>query len=248
MIKQIPIIGSLGRGYFRVIELLAILVILTAAILVGRFALNKLKDEGNKVGELQKQSTDLRDQIRLAKKTIEDEKNPTNNTQAIIDNLQVFQTKFLKDQQQGRLYVINQINKLVKNNGLSLTGGISFEKLEATKAEKEKLGERTRGNTQRQTASALDKTLYPALDASFSVAGNYTSFRKFLYALETDKMFFVISSLNLQTPDSEAKASVAGGNSQRIASVQRTIQQNPGEITVQVSVKAYFRKEENATN
>ena len=248
MNKKIPIISSFGVGYFRVVEFLAILIVLAAAIGVGYLAIDKLKEESNNVGDLQKLTVALRDQIRQMEKAIEVEKakDPSSDTQAIVKNLETFQTRFLKDPQQGRLYVINQINKLVKSNGLNLTGGISFEKVDINDTEKEKANDRTTGNTKRQKNNTDSKFLYPALGVSFSVSGNYVSFRKFLYALETDKMFFVVDGLNLQTPDGETRTALGG--SQRVAAVQRTIQQNQGEITVQIDVKAYFRKEENVTN
>lgn len=252
MNKRLPFSG-LGKGYFRVIEILAILVVLTYAGGLSYITVNKLQKETNKVGELQKQTVELRDQIRGLKKTAEEQKEtPSNNTQAVLENLEAFQTKFLKNRQEGRLYVINQINKLVKDNGLLLTGGISFEKIDSDDIDK-KIADKARANTNTNTARSKEKrqstnesSLYPSLEATFSVSGNYVSFRKFLYALETDKMFFVIDNLSLQTPDNEAKTST--GNTQRVASVQRTIQQAPGEITVQIGVKAYFRREENATN
>lgn len=238
-------LGSFGKGYFRVVEILAILIVITCVIGLGYLASNKLREESNKVGDLQKKSTDLRDEIRKAKESIEEQKSPSNNTQVIIENLENFQTRFLKNPQEGRLYVINQINKLVKNNGVFLTGGISFQKVEADETERRKTNDKT-GTAKGRKVDTDDKSLYPALEASFSISGNYVAFRKFLYSLETDKMFFVIDSLNLQTPDTEAKTPTGG--SQRIASVQRTIQQGPGEITVQIGVRAYFRKEANATN
>lgn len=244
MNKKISL-SSFGKGYFRIVEILAILIVITCAIGLGYLVSNKLREEGNKVGELQKKTVDLRDEIRKMKKNIEEQKSPSNNTQAIVENLEAFQTRFLKNQQEGRLYVINQINKLVKNNGVSLTGGISFQKVDTDKIEIEKTNSKTRNVKGRKTDTG-NKSLYPALEANFSVSGNYVSFRKFLYSLETDKMFFVIDSLNLQTPDTEAKTPT--GSSQRVASVQRTVLQNPGEITVQIGIKAYFRKEENATN
>ncbi len=253
MSKKIPIISSFSGGYFRLVELLAILIVLTAAMVVGYLAIDKLKEASNNVGDLQKLTLALRDQTRQVKKAIEAEKakDPSSDTQVIVKNLEAFQTRFLKDPQQGRLYVINQINKLVKSNGLNLTGGISFEKVDDA-AEKEKGNAKIKGNvrTKENTKGQKNKTdgnsLYPALGMNFSVSGNYVAFRKFLYSLETDKMFFVIDGLNLQTPDGETRAALGG--SQRVTNVQKTIQQNPGEITVQIDVKAYFRREKNVTN
>lgn len=244
-------LGNFGKGYFRVIEILAILIFIACFSGLAYLAGNVLKKESGNVGELQKQTVELRDQIKAAKKTIEEYKAPDNNTKDIVESLESFQTRFLKNQQEGRIYVVNQINKLVKNNGVSLTGGISFDKTDPDaddKENKQKNLDRTQNANKPKSrrSETTKKPLYPSLDVTFVVAGNYSSFRKFLYALETDKMFFVIENLSLQTADNEAKTSTVG--SQRVASVQRTLQQNPGEVTVQIGVKAYFRKEDNVTN
>lgn len=250
MNKKTPIVGSFGQGYFRVVEILAVLIVLTLAVGVGYLAGNKLKEESDKLSDLQKRSIVLRDQIRQIKISNENKAKIPDTTKVAIESLEKFQSKFLKDRQEGRLYVINQINKLVKNNGVNLTSGISFERIDSAETSSASDDRKTSNNEEKKTnkrrkAASENNSIYPAVDVSFSVQGNYSNFRKFLYALETDKMFFVIDALSLQTQDAEAKTSTGNG---RIVATQRTIQQNPGEVTVQINLKAYFRREKDVTN
>lgn len=243
-VKTSHLSKTVRSGYLRLVEVFGIILVVAAIGVIGYFTLNVLKEENSKLGELEKESATLRKEIKEVKTTLASKKNKSSTTQAIIDNLDSFRERFLRDPEKGRIFVISELNNLAKKNTLSLVTGINFEKLEGVTEFEDK--EDKKAKPSKRAAKKEKPTFYPGLSATFSIAGNYGSFRKFLYELETSKMFFVVEKLNLQIPDLESKTN-SSGNPQRISTIQRAAQGN-GEFIVQMQVTAYFRRETNATN
>lgn len=233
--KNIPILNKLQTGYLRLIEVFAIVTVIAVTSFTTYLAITLLKKENDKITQLQKQSLELKNDIKEIKAELKDKKNFSESNQSIVETLASFQEKFLRDPQKGRLSVVNELNDLAKKNQITLTDGISFATI---KKETEDSSTNARGR--RTTQSDEKANVYPALEAQFSLTGSYTNFRRFLYSLENSKMFFVIEDLTLETPDQEEKANLGGGP-QRVSTLQNTTQNN-GELTVQLIVKAYFHK------
>ncbi|MFY9223774.1 MAG: GspMb/PilO family protein [Blastocatellia bacterium] len=234
--KNIPVLNKLRTGYFRLIEIFAIVTVITVTSFTTYLAITLLKKENDKITQLQKQSLELKNDIKEIKTELKDKKSFSNSNQSIVDNLISFQEKFLRDPQKGRLVVVNELNDLAKKNQITLTDGISFETIKKEIQEDSSTNARGRRTTQNDEKA----NVYPALEAQFSLTGSYTNFRRFLYDLESNKMFFVIDDLTLETPDQEEKANLGGGP-KRVSTLQSTTQNN-GELTVQLRVKAYFHK------
>lgn len=233
--KNIPIINKLQTGYLRLIEVFAIVTVIAVTSFTTYLAITLLKKENDKITQLQKQSLELKNDIKEIKTELKDKKNFSESNQSIVEKLTSFQEKFLRDPQKGRLSVVNELNDLAKKNQITLTDGINFATI---KEVEEDSSTNARG---RRTNQQDDKvSIYPALEAQFSLTGSYTNFRRFLYSLESSKIFFVIEDLTLETPDQEEKANLGGGP-QRVSTLQSSTQNN-GELTVQLKVKAYFHK------
>lgn len=233
-------------GYLRLIEVLGIIIVVAGIGVISHVTVNVLKEEAGKLGELEKESVVLRQKIKEAKTNLTKRNDSDDKTQAVVDNLNSFRERFLRDPEKGRIFVISEINNLVKKNNLKLTNGINFEKLEELTEVEDKDGKKTKSSTSRRVTKKEKPTFYPGLSSSFAVAGKYDSFRKFLYELENSKMFFVVENINLQMPDLEPKAS-SNAYPERVSTAQR-LSQGVNEFTVQMQVTAYFRRMENSVN
>ena len=234
--KNIPIINKLQTGYFRLIEVFAIVTVVAVTSFTTYLAITLLKKENDRIAELQKQSLELKNDIKEIKTELKNKKNYTESNQSIVENLTSFQERFLRDPQKGRLFVVNELNDLAKKNQITLTDGISFATIKKETEEDSSTNARgTRTNQKDDKAS-----IYPALEAQFSLTSSYANFRRFLYDLESNKMFFVIEDLTLETPDQEEKVNLSG-SPQRVSTIQNSTQNN-GQLTIQLKVKAYFHK------
>src|SRR5262249_33136792 len=151
---------------------LAAAIFIIVAVGAGKLFFNTLGDQRDRIDELQKESAELRDKIKDTQDKSKRLEQLVSGTQNILDKLDEFDNRFLKDQQKGRLLLIDEINKLVRKSGVVVTGAISFRPVQETDSASEK---RTR--TRRGKNDFVNP--YPGLGVSFTIAGPYESFRKF---------------------------------------------------------------------
>lgn len=226
---------KLPKGFFRPLEYAALGIILLAIAAGSYLFFDVLTERKDKVNELKSQVARIDAQIanekRLRNKDIS---TLLNNRVKAIDNLKQFNEGFLEDPQKGRIVLINEINKLVKKNNLKLAGAINFKYTEEANLNDEK-GQNVRRNEQNKLS------LYPSITSTFAVAGDYENFRNFLYDIESNELFLIVETLNLQSNNSK---DAAPGSSRR----QTQLVAEEGVLIVQMDVKAYFRKQFNAAN
>lgn len=239
-----------STGYLRPIELLAVGIILISALGVGYLLYFPLENNNKELGRLAADSSTLRTEIGKLKDTQRRYEHINDSTKQVVDKIQGFEKRFLQDGQKGRLALVDEINKLVKDNSLSLGGTLKFDtikEISVEEAAKNFKSESTSKDPQSGRAKKQEEDIYPGIRASFDVTGSYANFRKFLHALETNKIFLVVQELSLDRKENLAdKIGLSGTNRrQPQAAPQPQSTSAEGDITIKLELRTYFRRQGN---
>ncbi|HEX8087836.1 MAG TPA: GspMb/PilO family protein [Blastocatellia bacterium] len=145
---------------------------------------------------------------------------PVNTGKDALSSLESFITGRLKPLSPGRIALQNELNALIKKNGLQLTSSIETH-VDTIKDE----GERAAGRRVKQEDML---NVFPRQSIHFVVFGQYPNLRAFLSDLEHNKQFLVIKSINFTTQENVGE----GGGRQRAAA---------SGIMLSVDLTAYFQ-------
>jgi hypothetical protein len=147
---------------------------------------------------------------------------PVDTGKQALSTLEAFKTERLRPLSPGRIALQNELNALVKKNGLQLTSSIESH-VDAVKGD---------GDLSATRRRKLEDMLgvFPRQSIHFTVFGQYPNLRVFLSDLEHNKQFIVIKSINFTTQ--EDKSEGGGGRRQRAAA---------SGIMLSVELTVYFQ-------
>jgi Tfp pilus assembly protein PilO len=227
-------------GFLRWPEYLAMVLILVSLLTLCYLYWGVFKQTQAQFGQLQTKEQDLRAEIKKLQLEGKKAAAKLGSRQLVIDNVQSFNERFLKDPRQGQLLLIERINKLVLENNLVLESTLNFLPEGGENADKANRGNTRRGPNEEKS---LD-TIYPSLKISFNVSGSYDRFRKFLYDLESNDLFIVIDEIGLSKAEKE-ELLAEGATPASTRPSRATNNNNPrGELSVQVTIHTYFRRDD----
>jgi Type II secretion system (T2SS), protein M subtype b len=147
---------------------------------------------------------------------------PAPTAKEALSTLESFKGERLRPLASGRIALQNELNALIKKNGLQLTSSIETH-LEVAKDEADQGAAR-----RRKIEDALN--VFPRQSVHFTVFGQYPNLRAFLTDLEHNKQFLVIRSINLTTQEDREEGS---GRRQRAAAASG--------VMLSVDLTAYFQ-------
>ncbi|HVG17542.1 MAG TPA: GspMb/PilO family protein [Blastocatellia bacterium] len=145
---------------------------------------------------------------------------PVNTGKEALSTLETFKAERLRPLSSGRIALQNELNALIKKNGLQLTSSIETH-VDPIKDEGDQA-------TQRKKLEDL-VSVFPRQSIHFTVFGQYPNLRAFLSDLEHNKQFLVIKSINFTTQEDKGEG---GGGRQRSAA---------SGIMLSVDLTAYFQ-------
>lgn len=154
----------------------------------------------------------------------------TEVTQSVTE----FEANRLTSRGEGRLTLLDTLNKLIRSNGLRNTSGPNYTALDPLAADA------TRSRSAR-TGNAKWQSLYPGLGITVTVEGAYPSLRHFVRAVEMSNQFIVINAVELEkaTNSSAAEATATGeGEAKPVA--------RNSLVSLRLDMAAYFRRESAA--
>lgn len=149
--------------------------------------------------------------------------------QQVHESLDAFRGQMLQPRTAGRLQIINLVNDLTRNTGVSLDGPISFqaENLEV---------EQDEGTSERKTRVEEDEIrTYPSLGMAMSISGSYSEIRSFLAKFESSRQFAIIDSVSISSQDDDEGEGARAG---RRGDAGRS---DSAEITLEITMTAYFQ-------
>lgn len=110
--------------------------------------------------------------------------------ESIRASLNRFETEFLASAEEAELAVIQEVNRLARESGVSLPDDINFDSIEQIFLDEE--GGQSAGRRSGDSP-------FPGLEMSFTVEGSYADLRRFLLELEKSQAFLIINSLDLKS-------------------------------------------------
>ncbi|HSE37323.1 MAG TPA: hypothetical protein VLG74_08480 [Blastocatellia bacterium] len=145
-----------------------------------------------------------------------------------LETLETFKSTHLKPFSSGRIALIKEINALAKKNGVTLTSGIDMgANLVESDADGDKEGANNGTTARKKSADLLNA--FPSVGFRFTVFGQYSNVRTFITALEHEKQFVVINSINLTNQEARTSSRrVRGG-------------EGASGIMVTIEMSAYFQ-------
>lgn len=192
LVKRLPFNPMSVLHYLRLIELLAIIVLVAAISIVSNIYNSALIQNDKQLSSLRDESTALRAQIDELKSTQNRKLMLVQNTAKVLGRLDEFDNRFLKDITSGRLALVDEIHKLMRENSVELDSGISFKREE----------EEEHGKRVRKKKDDLSK-VYPSIEARFKLSGAYANLRGFIKDMESSRLFMVIEAIDLDMAEKD---------------------------------------------
>lgn len=115
----------------------------------------------------------------------------------LINSVNNFEERYLPVPTTGRTALYQRLNGLIASYGLVNSAGPDFAPLEIL--DKGKDGKEESGGKSKY------RSFFPGVYVSMTVEGPYTNLRRFIREIETGNEFIVVSSVDLEPSDSQAK-------------------------------------------
>jgi Tfp pilus assembly protein PilO len=181
---------SRRSGMFGVAEIIALAgsVIILLTVLFSYFYF--LIPARSHLEERQLERSRLQNQLRGSNDLMRQGQNTQSTVDKITESLTDFEDNRLPNRNQGRMGLYDELNQLIRKNGLRNTSGPSYTTLESLDSKKSTSGAKS--------ASAKWHSVYPGIGVSLTVEGSYQNLRRFIRSLEVSKQFIIINAIELE--------------------------------------------------
>jgi hypothetical protein len=155
----------------------------------------------------------------------------TDATVAEIDkSLQEFEETRLSPGDEGRMAIYQELNELIRRNGLRASGGVNYSPLEPLGAQGQQ-----GGSTSTRMGNSKWQSVYPGINIIMTVEGPYTNVRRFVRDIEASRQFIIVNAVELEgvTDTAAARAAATG---EAGSSAQSLI------VSLRLDMAAYFRR------
>jgi Tfp pilus assembly protein PilO len=175
-----------------------------------------------------------RKQLQTNLQTLDGLVNKEQNTKDQVDrvaaSLEKFETVHLMQQDQGRLDLYEELNRLIVKNGVRNTSGPTYTPLDPTGTK----------SASGKTMTTKWQSFYPGIAVMVTVEGQYQDVRRFIRDVERSKQFVVINEVELQRANENRAPTPAeeGAGSGTRGSL----------VSLQLNMTTYFQRENGTTN
>jgi Tfp pilus assembly protein PilO len=146
----------------------------------------------------------LQNQLRSSQELRLQEQDTQTTVDKINASLVNFEDNRLANRNQGRMGLYDELNQLIRKEGLRNTSGPSYSQLEPLDSKKTATGSKA--------TSAKWQSVYPGIGVSLTVEGSYQNLRRFIRSLEVSKQFIIINAIELErATENNAAANASGG-------------------------------------
>lgn len=179
------------------------------------------------VEELRSDRAQRQTNVGTLTSVINTDQNKKENITRISNSLDKFETSGLQQEEQGRIGLYAELNRLIIKNGLRNTSGPSYTSLEP-------IGARV---TAGRTVSARWQSVYPGVAVTVTLEGSYQSLRHFIQDIERSKLFVIINEIELQ------RATTNSGP----VSASETVGNKSSLVSLQLNMATYFQRAANGS-
>lgn len=140
------------------------------------------------------------------------------DTQSTVDkitaSMEDFEDNRLPSRNRGRMSLYDELNQLIRKNGLRNTSGPSYTTLDSVDSKTSTAGAKS--------ASAKWQSVYPGISVSLTVEGSYQNLRRFIRSLEASKQFIIINAIELEraTETNTAESASSSGSRGSLVSLR----------------------------
>jgi Tfp pilus assembly protein PilO len=181
---------SSRNGMFGVAELIAVgcsLLILMVALLSYFYFLVPAR---SRLQTLQLERTRLQNLTRDSEQTVLKGLDTRAMIDKIASSLDDFENGRLLSANQGRMGLYEELNQLIRKNGLRNTSGPSYTPLEPVGSKKSTAGSKS--------ANSKWQSVYPGISVTLTVEGTYQNLRRFIRNVEASNHFIIINAIELE--------------------------------------------------
>ena len=211
-----------------------------------------LRPQRTRLQAMNEERTLLQKQLQDMESTVGKNQDAQASARTILDSLVGFETEHLGDGGQGSTRVIEELNRLIRKNGLRISGGLAFTQLQET-APGEALRRQQRGGSGEQSAARVVESVFPGIAVTLTVEGTYPRLRQFIRDVEADRQSFIV----VNTVELEGIADSGGPSPSSDAPVVSTGEEIPGAaprptaaasgvrgtlVSLRLEMAAYFRR------
>jgi Tfp pilus assembly protein PilO len=189
-------------GVAEIIALVGSVVILLTVLLSYVYFLIPARSH---LQERQLERSRLQNQLRSSQDLMRQGRDTQSTVDKITESLDDFEDNRLPNRNQGRMGLYDELNQVIRKNGLRNTSGPSYTPLESLDSKK--------GTTGSKSTSAKWQSVYPGIGVSLTVEGSYQNLRRFIRSLEASKQFIIINAIELEraTETNTAESAATSG-------------------------------------
>jgi hypothetical protein len=228
--------GVSARGaYLRPIEIAGVAILVVAGL--GAYALyqNVAAPSYARVRELDKQCQDLKTKAEKLREDRLQAERDQKSLGSALNEIKRFEETALLERRAGQLALIDEINALARKTNVRIPESIAFEAADgAADAAAAPGRSQTKKDDKRPSR-------YPTLNVAFGVVGSYQQLRQFIRGLEQSRQFVILNLLTVEPNTDGAAAAPAAALGAGGLPANPNAGVNPNDISVGLSLTAYFR-------
>lgn len=222
---RIQRLRATGRqGMFGVAEIIGLGVSALIVLIVIISYMYFLVPARSRKQSLELERARLQNQVRSTQEVIVRGQDTQSTVDKVTESLEGFESNRLANHAQGRMGLYDELNQLIRKDGLRNTSGPSYTPLLSSTVKASSLGTRS--------ASTKWQSVYPGIAVSVTVEGSYQNLRHFIRDLEASKQFIIINAIELERATETNSASSADGGS----GVSR-----PSLVSLRLDMATYFK-------
>ena len=136
----------------------------------------------------------LQKQVRVSQDNFRRGQDTKATVRKITESLENFEANKLVDRGGGRMLLYEELNELIRKNGLRNTSGPTYTGLEPLVVR----GGQQLAASASNSAAAKWQSLYPGIAVNVTVEGQYQNLRHFVQDVERSKGFIVVNAVELE--------------------------------------------------
>ena len=224
---------SQRRGMFGIAEIVVLSggIFMLLVVIVGYFYF--LLPARSRVGVLLADRDRLQKELHSSEDDLHKGLDTKATVQKITESLTDFEDNRLVGRSEGRMSLYEELNQLIRSNGLRNTTGPTYTALEP-------IGSKTQqASAGANSAAAKWQSIYPGIAVNVTVEGSYQSLRHFVRDIEGSKQFLIINAVELERATESNAVPTTGTGAPQASSAL---------VSLRLDLATYFQRASNASD
>ena len=241
-----------SRSILGIPEIIALFAATLLLLTASASYLLLLRPQRTRLQAMTEERAQLQRQLKDMESNVQKNQDVQTSARGILDSLVNFEAEHLGSGGHGSTRVIEELNRLIRKNGLRISGGLAFTQLQET-APGETRQRQQRGGGE-QTAARVVESVFPGVAVTLTVEGTYPKLRQFIRDVEADRQsFVVINTVELEgiadsgniSAASASSPTVSTGEENPVAAAPRPATASGARgmlVSLRLDMAAYFRR------